>query len=388
MEYVNNGSYGGACRGNWSERLQRKQGIKSSAAMVSDAIPFASLHRALVIKLRHHGDVLLSSPVFSALKYHAPNLEVDALVYGDTAPMLDGHPAIAQVHRIDRNWKRQGWLPQVRAEWGLLSTLRSRRYDLVIHLTEHRRGAWLTRLIGPRWSVAPRQNSKFWTKSFSHFYPRSNHPLRHTVESNLDALRRLGLQLSSEDKRLTLIPGPVAENRVAQLLAQYQLLGNGFVHCHPASRWQFKCWPADKVAQMLDALSLRGLPVVLTAAAEPQERQLIDAIKAAARSPLIDLAGQLNLKELAALTARAHLFVGVDSAPMHIAAAMGTPTVAIFGPSGDIEWAPWGVPHRIVASDAHPCRPCGLDGCGGGKISECLTTLPVDRVLAACDQLL
>ena len=73
---------------------------------------------------------------------------------------------------------------------------------------------------------------------------------------------------------------------------------------------------------------------------------------------------------------------------MHIAAAMGTPTVAIFGPSGDIEWGPWGVPHRVVASDAHPCRPCGLDGCGGGKISECLTTLPVERVLAACDELL
>jgi heptosyltransferase-3 len=100
------------------------------------------------------------------------------------------------------------------------------------------------------------------------------------------------------------------------------------------------------------------------------------------------LAGQLSLKELAALTARARLFIGVDSAPMHIAAAMGTPTVALFGPSGDREWGPWGVPHRVVSSDAHPCRPCGIDGCGGGKVSDCLSSLSVDRVHAAVQELL
>jgi heptosyltransferase-3 len=88
----------------------------------------------------------------------------------------------------------------------------------------------------------------------------------------------------------------------------------------------------------------------------------------------------MSLRELAAFTRRARLFVGVDSAPMHIAAAVATPVVALFGPSGEVEWGPWQVPHRIVASADHPCRPCGNDGCGGGKVSECLTTLPVGRV--------
>jgi heptosyltransferase-3 len=73
---------------------------------------------------------------------------------------------------------------------------------------------------------------------------------------------------------------------------------------------------------------------------------------------------------------------------MHSAAAMGTPMVALFGPSGDLEWGPWGTAHRIVASERHPCRPCGNDGCGGGKVSECLTTLPVERVLAAVNEML
>jgi heptosyltransferase-3 len=72
---------------------------------------------------------------------------------------------------------------------------------------------------------------------------------------------------------------------------------------------------------------------------------------------------------------------------MHIAAAVGTPTVALFGPSGELEWGPWGVAHVLLASTRHPCRPCGIDGCGGGKLSECLSTLPVAAVIEALDQL-
>ena len=342
----------------------------------------------MVIKLRHHGDVLLTSPVFSVLKHAAPACEIDALVYADTASMLADHPAIHRLHCIDRDWKRLGPFAQARAEWGLIQTLREQGYDLVIHLTEHRRGAWLVRLIGPRWSVAPRQKSKFWRKSFTHFTPWASHPRRHTVETQLDALRRLGIQPTEADKRLVLVPGRAAESRVATLLNEHGLADRPFVHLHPASRWLFKCWSNDKVAQLADALAARGLAVVLTAAPDPQEQALVAAIRGAMQSTAIDLSGRLSLKELAALTARAKLFVGVDSAPMHIAAAMGTPTVALFGPSGDLEWGPWHVPHRIITSQEHPCRPCGQDGCGGSKISECLTTLPVERVLAACDELL
>lgn len=104
------------------------------------------------------------------------------------------------------------------------------------------------------------------------------------------------------------------------------------------------------------------------------ERSLVDAIVAqtalSTRANLVDLTGQLSLRELAAVTREARIFVGVDSAPMHIAAAMQTPVIALFGPSGEFEWGPWGVPHRIITSMNHPCRPCGIDGCGGGKISN------------------
>jgi len=84
--------------------------------MLKDAVLLQQVRRVLVIKLRHHGDVLLSSPVFSVLKNHGPHLEIDALVYADTAPMLELHPAISMVHSVDRDWKRQGALAHAAAE--------------------------------------------------------------------------------------------------------------------------------------------------------------------------------------------------------------------------------------------------------------------------------
>ena len=135
---------------------------------------------------------------------------------------------------------------------------------------------------------------------------------------------------------------------------------------------------------LIDRIVDDGFSVAITGAPDERERALVGAIikalKPATRARTVDLCAQLSLAELAAVTGQARAFVGVDSAPMHIAAAMGTPTVAIFGPSGELQWSPWGVAARVITSDAHPCRPCGLDGCGGGKVSECLTMLPVERV--------
>ena len=92
--------------------------------MVPDRIDLAALRRALVVKLRHHGDVLLTSPVFSVLKNHAPHVEIDALVYADTEDMLSGHPSIARIFTVDRSWRTSGWTNQLRQEWRLWQALR------------------------------------------------------------------------------------------------------------------------------------------------------------------------------------------------------------------------------------------------------------------------
>ena len=366
-------------------------------AMTPDAVDLSQIKRALVVKLRHHGDVLLTSPVFQVLKNHAPHIEVDALVYHDTREMLTEHPAVSEVFTIDREWKNLNLFAQGSREWALLRALRLRRYDLVLHLTEHPRGAWLTRLLKPKYSVAQRamginegRDSRWWKSSFTHTYPTPRATFRHTVESNLDALRRIGVQPTPLEKKLVLVPGKAAAEKVAALMATHGVEAKRFIHIHPTSRWFFKTWPAERFAALILELGRAGMKVVLTAAPTADERAMIAAIKTVLKAPVVDLTGALSLKELAALTGQARAFVGVDSAPMHMAAAMQTPTVALFGPSGEAHWGPWGVVHRIVASQdpRHTCRPCGNDGCGGSKVSECLTELPVSQVLAALNELL
>jgi heptosyltransferase-3 len=359
--------------------------------LVPDVVNLHLVKRALVIKLRHHGDVLLASPVINALKARAAHLDIDALVYADTAPMLSGHPAMSTLFTIDREWRRRGLAVQVPAEWKLFRALQARRYDLIVHLTEAGRGAWLARALGARYAVARQRPQWWWKNSFTHTYSLPSHALRHTVEKDLDALRRIGIHPAMGERRLTLLPSQAAVDRVAGLLANHTALAEGYIHVHPTSRWMFKSWPAERMAALMTQLTADGHALVLTAAPSANEKALVgrimEQLPAAANARLVDLSGQLSLPELAVVSQRAKLFVGVDSAPMHIAASQGTPTVALFGPSGEAEWGPWLVPHRVV-STAHPCRPCGQDGCGGGKVSECLTTLPESDVLTACRALL
>jgi len=358
-------------------------------AMLKDAVDLSGLHRVLVVKLRHLGDVLLTSPVFTVLKNHAAHLEIDALVYRDTEPMLAGHPAISNIFTIDREWKKEDWTTRMGNEWRLSRALRRRHYDLIVHLTENPRGAGLMLLLNPRYGVAreyPRKRGRLWRNSFTHFYQVPARP-RHTVEIHLDALRRLGVYPEIDERQLVLVTGDAADTSVRELMARHGLESKQFIHIHPTSRWLFKCWEVDRYAALIDSLQETGERVVLTAAPAEHELQFAASVVSQLRRPVVDLCGKLNLKQLAALTREAKLFVGVDSVPMHIAAAMQTPVVALFGPSGDLEWGPWQVKSRVLTSN-HSCRPCGMDGCGNSKVSECLTTIPVDQVLNAIRQIL
>jgi lipopolysaccharide heptosyltransferase III len=359
------------------------------AMRAPDAIAQEQLRRVLVIKLRHHGDVLLSAPVLAALKSAAPQAQIDALVYAETGAMLRGHPALDQLHLLARHDKA-GPMQRLRAEWRLLMALRSRRYDLLVHLTDHPRGAWLSWLLRPRWSVAFEHagRQRWWKRSFSHLARQPRGTPRATVERHLDLLRRLGIHPSAEDKKPTLAADPQADARAQEKLRLAGWAGQPYAVVHPGSRWMFKTWTVQGNAQVMDHLAARGLAVVLTAAPDPLETRFTDLVLQSTRATCIDLRGRLSLEELASVIRRARVFVGVDSVPMHIAAAVGTPGVALFGPSNDAEWGPWSDAIQVVASGDYPCRPCGIDGCGGSKHSDCLATLPAGQVIAAIDRTL
>lgn len=343
-----------------------------------------------MIKFRHHGDVLLTTPVFNTIKNHYPHIQMDALVYSETAPMLEGLPSLSELHCVDRQWKKQGFKFQVQQELKLISTLKERKYDLVIHLTEHWRGATLCRLLKPRYSIVakyPNRQNKFWKNSFTHHYPRP-HTLRHTVEKHLDALRHLNLfPVVPSDTKTSLAVSDSTMEEVNHLLQQHGVAEDKYILFHPTSRWLFKCWKETYAAELIDQLDDAGWTILLTSGPDGKEQDMIARIKALCKSTPVDLSGKTTLKQLGGFIGKSRLFVGMDSVPMHIAAALQKPTVALFGPSGDKEWGPWQTESEVLVDDIS-CRPCGLDGCGGSKVSNCLYAITPERTMLAIQRVL
>jgi heptosyltransferase-3 len=159
--------------------------------MVKDAVPLGECGRALVIKLCQLSDVPLAAPVFSVLKLRG--VEVDALVYDDAGPVLQGHSSLSQLHLVGRTWNSEGMLTRLGNEQRLFARLRGRSYGLLVHLSEHLRGAWLARTLGARYSVGPQVpgRGRFWAGSFTHLFLVAAR--RDRVELDLDALRRIGI---------------------------------------------------------------------------------------------------------------------------------------------------------------------------------------------------
>jgi heptosyltransferase-3 len=356
--------------------------------MARSIVDFSKISRVLVIHLRQYGDVLLTSPVFSALKKHAPHVETDALVYSHTAEMLTFHPAIAQVHCLHRR-KELSFASRLGAELSLLRKLRARQYDMLINLGRHPSAVWLNWILRPRYHVAPQKGGSYaplWGGHFTHIFRHTTN--RHQVEVNLDALRQLGVFPDEAVRGLVLVPGEKAEAIVRNRMAAEGLSPGSFVIVHAPSNWTFKCLPPERTARLIEQLVKDGECVVLTAAPVESDLALVRAIRKACGADTVDFSGQLSMKELAALIGQAKLVITVDSAPSHIAAAMQTPVVAIFGPSNEHVWGPWRALHRVVRSNTHPCQPCNNAGCGDSRVSDCLFTLPVEPIRAAARELL
>ncbi len=347
-----------------------------------DYIDFTPIKKVLIIKLRHHGDVLLSSPVFSLLKKRHPHLEIDALVYKDTAPMLEGHPAISQMLTYDKNWKKLSFFKRLFKEGALYWKVRAQKYDMVISLTEGDRGALLAKCSKAPWRVGlDPKKSGFLAKGkcFTHLVKRPSTP-RHTVEKDLDALRRIGIFPDALEKDLFLHISEEAQKQVKRLL-EPSITGS-YIVIHPVSRWKFKCPPMNWFAQLIRALEEKGFSVVITASSDPEEMKMAEQLLSLLEnSQVLSLAGKTSLKQLSALIKGAKHLITVDSVPLHIASATKTPVVALFGPSSEANWGPWMHPQGHVITENRTCRPCHLDGCGGSKVSDCLQNLPIHKIV-------
>lgn len=344
------------------------------------------VQRILVIKLRHFGDVLLTTPLLSTLRANYPNALIDVLVYDGTEAMLAGNRDVYLTYTVDRSLKHQGLKAQYRGEHALWNSLRTGHYDLAINLSDQWRAALYCRLLKPTFSLGfcyPKRNNRLWRGCHSLLVSTEGHERQHTVLNNLSILAPLALPTLIT--RVTQTWRQCDLDEVERLSRHYRL--RDFVLIQPAARWAFKTWTAAGFSEVINHLTARGETVVLTGGRSAEEAAMISAILAGCISPqrVINLAGRLELPELAVLIARARLFIGVDSVPMHMAAALQTPSVVLFGPSNLTQWSPWQAPHtRLWAGDYRPLPlPQAVDTATAERY---LAAIPPGDVIRAVDR--
>lgn len=295
--------------------------------------------KILLIKFRNIGDVLLSTPLLENLRRHYPDADIDFAVNDYCTDILQHHPHIRRLLTYPRGAIRQaGLLGRIGHELSYTRSLSREKYDLVINLTEGDRGAFLTWLCraGDAMGFKPRKGLAARLPAFRAV--GDEHLPSHTVNKDLQFLPLLDKSVLG--KRVSIHWGAEQEASVNRLLESHQL--TEFVLIHPVARWLFKCWDEARFARVIDHVQQElGLPVVISAAPDEKELARVRAILGHCNSSPIDLSGRLSLTELACLASRARLFVGVDTAPMHIAAAVDTPVIALFGHSRPLFWGPW-----------------------------------------------
>ena len=345
-----------------------------------------SYRNILVIKLKHIGDVLVATPVFTALKEAYPESRLSVLVPKGTEDMVTLNPAIDEVIVLDRA-EGAPFASRMLRHLGFLMKLRGKSFDLVLELSAGDRGAFLGFVTCAKERIGFEPHKRTFLGRHHAFTKlvKISTTTQHMVDYNLTLVRALGIEPS--DKRLSIFWSERDSEACVRLLLERGLgEDRPYVVLHPTSRWLFKAWNSRGYALLCDYIREKhGLSVIITSAPDEKERKRVKEILSLVDYPPIDLSGMLSLKQLAYCISRSILFIGVDSAPMHIAAAVNTLVIALFGPSGDHMWGPWGNGH-IVIKKGWDCQPCGRDGCDGSKVSECLEAITPEEVYRAVDQ--
>ncbi len=332
--------------------------------------------RILVMKLSAIGDVALITPSLRALRARFPKAHLTVLVGQEGRELLHRCPYLDEVLVFDRS--RNG------SPWGLFrlgKKLRAFQVDLVVDFQNNRISHWLGFLSGApqRYGTAGRRWSFLLTHRVTH--PKTAMP---PVEHQFRLLELLGIQGASA--HLELWTGPSDEERAEEILREAWISETQpLVAIHPGGhpRWLSKRWPPERYAQLIDQLAaIAKVRVVLTGS--PQERALGEEIYRATKAKPILAAGLTSLNELAALIRRCQVFVSGDTAPLHIAAGMGTPLVALFGSTEPVRHLPPS-PRLKLLKASLPCSPCYHRVCyrAGSGHMECMKLISVNQVVEA-----
>src|SRR5437764_14932190 len=340
---------------------------------------WSAVRRVLVVRLRSVGDTVLATPSLHALRRFLPGARIDVLLEDWVAPLLEGSGDVDRVVTVRRRSKS--------SRLQVARRLRAENYDVVYNLHGGSTAALLTRATGARYRVGYADYS--YASLHNHAAPPSSElwgrEKTHSVEQQLALLGWTGVPVTDRPAtRLAVVPA--ASARVAHRLRDAGLDGgSAFALIHPAAAFDTKTWAAEKFARVIEHLAARGISAVAVAARGGEK--IIEDVRAHSSAPLTGFT-DLQLPELTALASPASLFVGNDSGVAHIAAAVGTPQVVVFGSSNVAHWRPWSQVAAEVVREEMPCAPCPGYTCSEFDAPECIRRVSVERVTAAVERIL
>ena len=353
----------------------------------------SGVQSALVVCTRRIGDVLLATPVVRSLKHAYPDAAIDMLVFEGTEGVVSANTDIRKVWTITER-------PAIGAHVALLRAL-WRRYDLALSVLAGDRPTFHAWVAGRYRIGTLLPDKKSWWKRWilNEWVPFDNLTI-HTVSMNLRLLERLGIQpyatpavrWSAEDEEIV-----------------RQTMGTrSYVVFHVSPKFAYKTWTVSGWAALGRRLAELGLTIVVTGGNAQDEQRYCEDVVRQLPEGSVNLVGQMRLPALGFLLSRAALYVGTDTAVSHMAAAVGVPSVVLFGPSNPVKWGPWpkdfpAMPHSpwstkgtqrqgnvLLLQGAGDCVPCLAEGCERhiNSLSECLQQLPVQRVIQAAETML
>jgi heptosyltransferase II len=317
----------------------------------------------LIIKPGAIGDLLQLTPTIRALAGKYPGAHITLMVSSPvTAALFSHNPFVHETIVFDKRGEHRS----MAALFRLRRRLREGCFDLVINFQ--------------------RSNLKAWFLASTAFpcrllvYHKARGRTVHAVRNHLETIAPLGI--ATDDQRLELAPGPEAEAFAERFWGDNELHGKPVVALNPGASNRIKCWPPARFAELGDRLAAE-LGVRIMVIGGPEERDLAEGIRAGMRHPVVDLIGKVSLLELGALLERCALLVSGDTGPLHLATAVGTPVVALFGAIDPERTGPVGKGHRVIRHGEISCVPCNAGECKNTRLLECMERITADEVFYA-----
>jgi predicted lipopolysaccharide heptosyltransferase III len=343
------------------------------------------IKNVLIIQLGDIGDVVWATPSFRAVKEAFSQAHVSVLLREGAGCLLEADPCIDKIFEIKQY--HGGLFRKLVEQMRFIKALRQEHFDLVFDLRSDDRGAFMARLTGaPMRGSLYYQDVSFWrNRLFTHLLVETHPPNERVLgaaEQSLRILRGFGIDVKETVPKLR-VSDEVMKKAQEMLPSKLCLCikdngGINWITVNPFSRWSYKEWAYHRWAEVINWL-WKEYEIAAVIVGAPSEKSKAAELTHGCSEGVYNLAGMTTLAELAGLLSLSALHIGVDSAAPHIAAAVGTPTITIYGPSDWRDWAPVGNQHRVIVPDMD-CVPCQKKGCDGLERSRCLETLEADKV--------